>query len=530
MALSNDKIELLKIINSQEEALTLKAIESKTAYFGLKEKKLLRALQELKKANRVRMAGQASSSSYWQKDVREAYVKDYRMIFVHKGESVAGYLFQNIDEFIFCYTDEYLVNNDVGIESLKFDIYPIISKKLPAIFDENIPEGINKELLELSIKSANELDILVELTHNIGDVHFSLTPSLQKSTTEKKLSFLSNLDTILGEKMAFPSILGYKLDIEHQSLFPEGEDLSNYDKAELSGISGFQYKKIVDIDHNTKTISQGDGTREYILKPYSKIKANPESEHYFPHLALNEHLFMSFAKNELNFRVPQSYLVKGKSDEEYHYLVKRFDRLGTYRFAKTNFSTYLGLRASNKYDTTSEKMFKRIKKELVSQKERMELLKHYFYSMVISYEDMHTKNLSLIIDGSIHLMAPLYDIATTLIYSTTKHYDSYLTIDGQHTNITPRHFNVLVDILDIKRSEFRKEADFIVQTYRDKMPMYIQKVRELGVITMWSMKQKKKIGQSTGWVKNKEVLFADALEDVYLKRVETLKKLNWIMK
>jgi len=40
MALSNDKIELLKIINSQEEALTLKAIESKTAYFGLKEKKL----------------------------------------------------------------------------------------------------------------------------------------------------------------------------------------------------------------------------------------------------------------------------------------------------------------------------------------------------------------------------------------------------------------------------------------------------------------------------------------------------------
>jgi len=30
-------------------------------------------------------------------------------------------------------------------------------------------------------------------------------------------------------------------------------------------------------------------------------------------------------------------------------------------------------------------------------------------------------------------------------------------------------------------------------------------------------------------VKNKEILFADALEDVYFKRVKTLKKLKWIV-
>ena len=529
MAVYNDKIRLLEIINSQKQAFTLKELELKTAYFGLTGKRLLRTLAELKKANRVKMLGQASLASYWKKDVREAYVKEYRMIFVHKGDSVAGYLFQNMNEFVFCYTDEYLINNDVGISSLKLDIYPITSKELPSVFDENIPEGINKELLEISIKSANELDVLVELTHNIGDIHFSLTASPQNSSVrESKPSFLSNLKTILGENKPFPYILDYKLDIDKKSLFPEGEDLSNYDKTELSGISGFQYKKIVDIDHKTKRIFQGSGTREYILKPYSKIKANPNNEHYFPHLALNEHLFMSFAKNELNFRVPQSFLVKGENDEEYHYVVKRFDRLGTYRFAKTNFSTYLGLRASNKYDTTSEKMFKRIKKELVSKKERMELLKHYFYSMIISYEDMHTKNLSLIIDGNIHLMAPLYDIATTLIYSTTKHYDSYLTINGQHTNITPRHFNVLVDILEIKRSDFKKEAEFILKTYKDKMPEYIENVRKLGPIMMWSMKQKKKIGQDPKWEKNKKILFADALENVYNQRIETLKKLNWL--
>lgn len=526
--MNNDIIELLKIISTQEESISLKELEKQTAYFGLKDKKLLRALSELRKTNRVTMLGQASASSYWQKDVREAYVRDYRMIFVHKGNDVAGYLFQNNKEFVFCYADKYLIENAIEISSLKCDIYPIISQELPAIFDENIPEGINKELLEISLKSANELDILVKLTHNIGDIHFSLTGKVDVLSQDRRVSFLSNIDEILGEKIVFPSILDYKIDLEEKYLFPEGEDLSNYDRNELSGISGFQYKRVVDLNHEKKIIHQDDGIRDYILKSYSKIKADSNTEHYFPHIALNEHLFMSFAKNELGFRVPQSHLVKRKDDEEYHYLVKRFDRLGTYKFAKTNFSTYLGLRASNKYDTTSEKMFKRIKKELISEKERMELLKHYFYSMIISYEDMHTKNLSLIIDGDIHLMAPLYDIATTLIYSTTKHYDSYLTIDGQHKNITPRHFNVLVDILDIKRSDFKKEATFIVNTYKEEFPAYLNKIRELGEIKFWTMKQKSKIGQAPKWLKNKEITLADALEQAYKSRILTLQKLKWL--
>ncbi len=528
--MNTDIIELLTIINKQKEALSLKEIEQKTAYFSLKSKKLLRALAELRKANRVRMIGQAASSSYWQKDVREVYVKDYRMIFVHKGNSVAGYLFQSSDKFIFCYTDKYLIENKVGIPSLTLDIYPIEFQELPAIFDENIPEGINKDLLELSIKSANELDTLVSLSHNIGDIYFSETGEEENLHQNIKPSFLSNIQTILGESKPFPSILSYTLDIDNKNLFPENEDLSDYDYHELPGISGFQYKRLVDVNHNTKRIHQdeAEGIRDYILKPYSKIKANPNTEHYFPHIALNEHLFMSFAKNELGFRVPQSHIIKRENDEEYHYLVKRFDRLGTYRFAKANFSTYLGLRASNKYDTTSEKMFKRIKKELPSENERLELLKHYFYSMIISHEDMHTKNLSILIDGNIHLMAPLYDIATTLVYSTTKHYDSYLTIDGQHTNITPKHFGVLVDILDVKKSNFKNEALQIVETYKEKLPDYINEVHKLGNIKFWTMKQKTKIGSGSRWIKNKEIDFADALEIVYKSRIETLSKLKWL--
>ncbi len=64
----------------------------------------------------------------------------------------------------------------------------------------------------------------------------------------------------------------------------------------------------------------------YFIKPYHPSRAHPESEYYLPHLAINEHLFMSFAKNELGFDVPWNGIIKNPTDEEYHYIVKRYDK------------------------------------------------------------------------------------------------------------------------------------------------------------------------------------------------------------
>ncbi len=526
-----DITEVLEIILTLKEAESLKELERKSGVFGIKDKKLLRVLNELIASNRVRTVGQSASTVYWQKDVREAYAKDYRMIFVHKADQIAGYLFQNAQEFVFCYADQYLTLNKVEIPGLPLDIIPYPSSELHAAFDENLPEGVNREMLEQSLNSSDELDMLVRLTHNIGDIYFTLTGESQVESQKNRPSFLSNLETILGPALPFPAVLeNYTLDINEEELFPEGEDLSHFTYDELPGISGFQYKRLVDLDIEHHRIHQdkSEGIRDFILKPYSRYKADPSSQYYLPHLALNEHLFMSFAKNELGFRVPQSYLIKRKNDEEFHYLIKRFDRLGTYRFAKANFSTYLGLRAENKYSTTSEKMFTRIKKELISEAERLELLKHYFYSMIISHEDMHTKNLSLIISESIKLFAPLYDIATTRIYSNTKHYDSHLTIDGQRSNITPRHFEKLVDILDVNKKSFRAEAQRICEVFRDRLPQYINAIEALGPLSFFTMKQKAKPGQAPTWVPNKEYELADVLRRYHEERINELVKLGWL--
>jgi len=298
---------------------------------------------------------------------------------------------------------------------------------------------------------------------------------------------------------------------------------------DISGISGFQYKMLLSYDRAQKRFHrEGDHVRDYIFKPYSPVKADPDSEYYLPHLALNEHLFMTFAKNELGFRVPESHLIRRHGDREFHYLVKRFDRLGAYRFAKANFSTFLGLRAENKYETTSEKMFKRIAKELIHPNERMILLRFYFYSMLISHEDMHTKNLSLLYDKGIVVMAPLYDIACTGIYGNMRGYDTHLTINGRRTNIRPKDFRPLVEILDVPYKDFLHEARTIARVYAERMPDYIEKVRQLGPLDHYRIRQVKKAGFATRWKKGERQEFADVLESFWKKRVAWLEDHGWL--
>ena len=524
------EIDVLKIINSSDTALSLNDILQNLQHLALQPRTLQRAIKKLIDVNRMTSLGAASNTSYWQKDVREAYAKDYRVLFVHKKDKIAGYFFYNQEVYVYTYTDQYLIDNEEPIVGLDFSIEPHITREIPIAFDENLPEGINREIFELSLQSANEFDMLERLSHNIGDVYFTQTGESLMPRAERYPSFLSHQEEILGKNI-FPSILeGHTLDLSEEEIFPEGEDLSKYKEEETPGISGFQYKKLLNYDKERKLLYQDkeDSVRDYIFKPYSLIKSDPSSEYYLPHLAINEHLFMSFAKNELGFRVPETHLVKRDKDIEYHYIVKRFDRYKSYRYGKANFSTYLGLRAANKYQTTSEKMFRRMKKEILSKNERMQLLKYYFYSMLISHEDMHTKNLSLLINKGTVIMAPLYDVACTRIYTNMKGYDTYLTIDGQRTNITPRHFKKLVDILDVSNKEFMQEAEKIVKCYINIMPEYIARLKDLDPLEFYTMKQVSRVGRTPKWAKGEKKDFVQVLDLFVQKRIGELNKLGWV--
>ena len=68
------------------------------------------------------------------------------------------------------------------------------------------------------------------------------------------------------------------------------------------------------------------GGREF-TKSYSKYYTtyvpNDKERSYIPYLLINEHLFMTLAR-DFGFSVQYNAIIKHSSD--YHYIIKRFDR------------------------------------------------------------------------------------------------------------------------------------------------------------------------------------------------------------
>ncbi len=532
MAINRTLSTILDILINKKgyESLNNIHLKLKEQKINISQKTMQREMKKLTDTNRVTSTGQASTTEYIIDEIQRAY-PSAQYLYIYKNNIIIGQFFKLKDRYRFYYDSEYLSLYTQEIPTIKLSVAYTDYENIPAVFEENIPEGINRELLEATHKISDEFEILSLLDDNIGDICFSETKEKCYIEDEIGSNYLGSLDTILGSNTKINVLENFTIDINEKELFPDNYDLSKVELKQTHGISGFQYKKLVNIDFKKKIIATNAKAHEYILKPFNKQKANQESNYYFPHISLNEHLHISFAKNELGFKVPYSAIIKSESDEEYHYIVKRFDRLGVHRFAKFSFAVFLGLRSENKYDTTSEKMFKRIAKELISPQQRMELLKHYVYSSIIVHEDLHTKNLSLIYEKGKTIFAPLYDVCCTGLYDTTKGYESTLTINGKQMKIRPNDYKGLCKILKIDFKEFKKEASKIATIYRDSMPLYFTEIKKLGSIPFYRKVFKTKRGNSDGqWtIKGNAIEFFDVLESYHKKRIQELVELGWIV-
>jgi len=530
MAKYSDEIRVLDFLCKQKEPLLLKQINIGLS-LRFKDRALLAILNSLVENKRIEKYGETNNAKYFIDDILRYYQK-YEFLYVHKDCEVAGYFYKLNDRYRFIYATNFLTNLSSEIATIKLTTKYHDYKEIPPVFEENIPEGINREILETNTKESIEFNLLVKLKDNIGDLYFSKSSESIDSELMHGQSYLTLLEDILGTNNKIEVLEDFEIGLEEKHIFPENYDLTKQEIKKSDGISGFQYKKLVNIDFEEKKIVvDSEVSKEYILKPYSKLKANPHNTHYFPHISINEHLFISFAKNELNFRVPYSAILKREEDEEYHYIIKRFDRYGMHRFSKNTFAPFLGLVSDTKYDTTSEKLFKRISKEIINPNERMQLLKHYVYSVIIVHEDMHTKNLSLIMEKDKVLFAPLYDIACTGVYETSKGYESHLTINGKQTNIRPNDFKELCRILNINFIEFKKEASVIADKYIKELPSYFDELEKLGEFPFYKSKIKQKAGEQADWVRTQDnKTFIDALRKFHKERSEKLTEMNWVIK
>lgn len=522
--------DILHILIEENRFISLSELTPKLKRHNLTIRSIQRELSTLESSNRIERSGSASTTQYCIKDIQRAY-PNAEFLYVYKNNIIVGQLFKLQDRYRFYYESEYLCKYTEEIPTLELSANCSDFENIPPVFEENIPEGINRDILETTHKTVDEFEILNIMDDNIGDLCFTKTKEKCYINEEMATGYLNNIDEILGSNTKINVLDGFTLDMQDAEIFPETYDLSKLQMVHSHGISGFQYKRLVNIDFDKKVISVNDHSHEYIFKPFSQLKSNKNSEHYFPHIALNEHLHISFAKNELGLKAPYSAIVKRDEDDEYHYVVKRFDRLGVNRFAKSCFAVFLGLRSESKYDTTSEKMFKRISKELISPAQRMELLKHYLYSIIIVHEDLHTKNLSLIYDKDKVLLSPLYDVACTGCYDSTKGHESKLTINGKQENIRPNDFKPLCKLLGIDFREFKSVAKEMVDKYVLLMPSYFDEVQKLGSIPFYKKKLIKKRGSSEViWkVADSSTEFVDVLKEHYLSRCKSLEKLGWFL-
>jgi len=530
MAINRVQSDIISILIDCKTYIKTKDLSLKLKKHNLSPRTFQKEMKNLIETQRVAVSGKASLTSYILQEIQRNYPSS-QFLYVCKDNLVVGQLFRVKGIYRFYYTSGYLAKYDLAIPTIPLQLEPIDFEEIPAVFEDNFPEGINREIFETTHKIADEFEILPLLEDTIGDLCFTKTKDKCEIIEKKGVGYLASLDEILGKNKMIEVLEGYDLTFDKNELFPESQDLSTLKNLRTEGISGFQYKRFVNLDKKNKQVTGSDGAGEYILKPYSKLKADVHSEFYFPHIAINEHLHMSFAKNELGFNVPYSAVIKRECDDEFHYIVKRFDRFHQTKFAKATFGVFLGLRAENKYDTTSEKMFTRIAKELLSKKERMNLLKYYLYSILIVHEDMHTKNLSIIFDDKKVLLAPLYDISTTGFYSSGFGYESHLTINGKRNNIRPNDFRGLCKILNIDFKEFKTESYIIAMQYRDTMPKYFKELSKLGSIPYYEKKEKHSRGETgkTKTVIGEKKEFLDVLCSFHEQRVKELYHFGWII-
>jgi serine/threonine-protein kinase HipA len=500
------------------------------AEVGIKRQTANKYIKELVDSGRLKAVSEGASTSY--KSV-EPSSKMQEFYFLYDNGKLFGFLGFTKGKFQFSYSNNHLLDDFMDPISLSLPIRNemTISTSLFPALEAMLPEGIDKEILQRKSGTAQEFYMFENLSTDDSDILFSRTRLDSLADHHVNMpSYISVKDAILDENGGFPCVLPHTIDIDEEILFPPEvitEQLAQ--RIGATAMSGYQHKFKIHIDNSGKRIVHGDNSKNaasYFMKPYNKQKADPQSGHYFPHIAVNEHLHMVFAKEKLGFDVPYTALCKNERHDEYSYVIKYFNRHEGYRYSLDEVSTLMGLDSETKYNTSAERMFDAIKSVLPKESERLRMLAYFFYSYVISHEDMHTKNLAVINERGKCVASPLYDIAATGFYQNAYGFDTHIPVDGKRNNVTLNDFMGLAKRLSISTASAKSTFSDILQRYTYHMPEYIEKMKTLDGLDYWILKKKNKDGGVHIKPKEKKH-FADVLMQFHSGRVAHLAELGY---
>ena len=477
---------------------------------GIHKRTVQRYLKELVEDGKVHKEGAARSVFY-----ERVYNRDFASssIVVILNGDIVGLLEYGQGEYLFAYDDKYQGKPLPGL--LKDQ--PNKAPELFAVFENLIPEHSRREKLLLQVKDI--ADVLLHLDNAHGAFDFVKLEELfkYKSKYSERPSYSSVKAKVLGHS-EYPNVLDLEIAIDE-------DKLKNSTSTELSNLSGYQHKIDVTIDWDKKVLSES-WESDYLLKPMNRELSDyfngdevmkGAKKRYYPLLALNEHLFMSFAKNELGFDVPYSGIVSTNYD--FHYIVKRYDRYNAFKYNHLDFGQLLGIQSKHKYDVSSEKLFEKINETLYDDKAKREALKFYFYSYLIKHSDLHVKNISALeVVQDKYLLSPLYDVISVGLYNGEAH-DLGLSFTHpvqKPVNLRMNRFYQLAKSIGISKENFKKDAYHVMKAFIVKMPEYIQRTKKLES-TLELRFNKTRNGYTN---------FSDRLESMYQQRIIVFKKLG----
>ena len=426
-------------------------------------------------------------------------------IAVFKSAELVGFLGYEVGRYLFEYDGKY---KGKRLDGLPSDIEQ--SATLFPIFENLIPESDRRNAyLE---EGKNLAKILLELENSHGDFDFVSADKLYdyKRDYSSRPNWAGVKQEIL-EEQGFVNLLNIQINIEKEILEEKGKH---------SSLSGYQNKIDVNIDFERGVIEQRTEAL-YLLKPYNLESAvydfRDKEQNYLPYLGLNEHLFMSFAKNAYGFDVPWSAVVAGEKD--FHYLVKRYDRYNGYKYEQRDFAQIMNIKSDQKYFTTSERLFDAISEVVKPKEERVKFLEFYIFSFVIEHADLHVKNISIInIGKDKYRLSPFYDLISNGVYRGDSD-ELGLPLGGKRSKISIDDFYELSSRLGISRLQTKKSIKKIVNIFVEEFPNYIEKCREIRLYADLKIYKSRYSFSS----------FADSLEKFYNRRVNSLRQRGFLI-
>jgi serine/threonine-protein kinase HipA len=464
--------QFLSLITTEKKGISLNDLAKKlTAHRNTITAHKDRALQE----NLIFEVGQTSG--------KKLFSLVQTIIVVSQGK-ILGYLSYDHEHSYFVYADPNETNkpyggidNTISVNKHENGLFPV--------FESILPEGIDRESLD-NREHIHISEHLLYVDNALGSFKFfnSYLDALQYTKIKQKpaISWEKNKQAILKDN-DFPNILDEKmLSIKKSVIFPKNLN----DITRTLGLSGVQHKFSIDFV-DKKIISASDS--EYFMKPYLlnrstynyRVKKMDQDNNYLPYLSINEHLFMSFAKNELGFDVPYTAIIK--DDIDYHFIIKRYDRHEGYKFEQYQFGQVANLNSEHKYDPTSEGLFDLLR-NIIDEEQFKELMRFYVYSFVLMHSDLHALNMSIIKDETKVLFAPLYDVSSIGMYDLSGN-ELGLKLNGKLKNIRNSDFQAFFERYDLG-DYYPVVRDNIVSTFKNQFPNYIDKLGDLKKLPIYT--------------------------------------------